>query len=141
MWVKILPCAPQNAVVIQQPGCLPSKQRTRVQVPPTAPKISSFEILLHSSSSGLRHLIAIQETKVRFLPSAPCADRGIGSLAWLRPRSLRVRLPLGAPQPRAYSKVCFPNPIGRGCRFKRGSVRVRVSRKAPSSSSPIGRGC
>ncbi len=110
MWVKILPCAPQCAVVIQQPGCLPSKQRTRVQVPPTAPKISSFEILLHSSSSGLRHLIAIQETKVRFLPIAPSADRGIGSLAslldhkthlraWsLRTRSLRVRLPLGAPQ-------------------------------------------
>jgi hypothetical protein len=70
MWVKILPCAPQYAVVIQQPGCLPSKQRTRVQVPPTAPKISSLEIL-HSSSSGLRHLIAIQETKVRFLPIAP----------------------------------------------------------------------
>jgi hypothetical protein len=45
-----------------------------VQVPPTAPKISSLEILLHSLSSGLRHLLAMQETKVRFLPIAPSRE-------------------------------------------------------------------
>ncbi len=113
-----------------QDACLPSRERGCKSLLPHQ-KISSFEILLHSLSSGLRHLLAMQETKVRFLPIAPRADRGIGSLAWLRTRSLRVRLPLGAPQPRGFSRVCFPSPIGRGCRFKHGSVRVRVSRKAP----------